>query len=201
MLLEHQGKCPQIDKSATIAPTAVISGDVIIGPDTYVAFGAVLTAEGGTVVVGSHCIIMENAVIRGTVRHPVQIGNQVLVGPRAYLTGCKVGDGSFLATGTTIFNGAQIGARSEVRINGVVHLKTVLPPDSLVPIGWVAVGDPAEILPPGEHEKIWQIQKSLDFPKEIFGLERWESGKSIMPEIAHRYTAYLNRHRGDTILG
>jgi carbonic anhydrase/acetyltransferase-like protein (isoleucine patch superfamily) len=201
MLLEHQGKCPQIDKAATIAPTAVISGDVIIGPDTYVAFGAVLTAEGGTVVVGSHCIIMENAVIRGTVRHPVQIGNQVLVGPGAYLTGCKVGDGSFLATGTTIFNGAQIGARSEVRINGVVHLKTVLPPDSLVPIGWVAVGDPAEILPPGEHEKIWQIQKPLNFPKEIFGLERWESGKSIMPEIAHRYTAYLNRHRGDTILG
>jgi len=178
----------------------VICGEVIIGADCHIAFGAVLTAEGGPVVLGSHCIVMENAVIRGTVRHPVQIGNQVLVGPRAYLTGCKIGDGVFLATGTTIFNVAQIGARTEVRINAVVHLKTVLPPDSLVPIGWVAVGNPAEILPPGEHDKIWKIQKLLDFPREIFGLERWESGKSVMPEIAHRYTAYLNQHRGDTIL-
>ena len=200
MLLEHQGKRPQVHTSATVAPTAVICGDVIIGENSYVAFGAVLTAEGGPVVIGSQCIIMENAVIRGSVRHPVQIGNQVLVGPRAYLTGCKIGEGTFLATGTTIFNGAKIGDRTEVRINGIVHLKTVVPPDTVVPIGWVAVGDPAEILPPSEHEKIWGIQKPLDFPREIFGLERADGGRSIMPEIAERYTMFLNRHRGDKIL-
>ncbi len=200
MLIEHQGKRPQIHKTATIAPNAVICGDVIIGEDTHVAFGAVLTAEGGPVAIGAHCIIMENAVIRGSVRHPVQIGNQVLVGPRAYLTGCKVDDGAFLATGTTVFNGAHIGARAEIRINGVVHLKTTIEPEGLVPIGWVAVGNPAEILPPSEHEKIWKVQKPLDFPREIFGLERSERGKAMMPEIAQRYTAFLNKHREDRML-
>ena len=41
----------------------------------------------------------------------------------------------------------------------MVHVNSVLAPDALVPIGWVAVGDPAEVLPPGEHDAIWAIQE------------------------------------------
>ena len=104
---------------------------------------------------GEHCIAMENAVLRGTPRDPLRMGSDVLTGPRAYLTGCTVEDDVFLATGTTVFNGAQIGTRSEVRINGVVHLRTNLPPDTTVPIGWIAVGDPAQLFPPGEHDRLW----------------------------------------------
>jgi len=54
--------------------------------------GAVLTAEGGPIEVGPRCVIMENAVLRGTKRHPLRLGADVLVGPRAYLTGCAVED-------------------------------------------------------------------------------------------------------------
>jgi carbonic anhydrase/acetyltransferase-like protein (isoleucine patch superfamily) len=200
MLLEHQGKAPQIHASAYIAPTATVCGDVTIGENSRVLFGAVLTAEGGPVVVGSHCIVMENAVIRGTRKHPTHLGDHVLVGPRAYLTGCTVEDCAFLATGATIFNGARIGARAEVRINGLVHLKTVLPEDATVPIGWIAVGDPAEILPPKDHERIWAIQEPLDFPGEIFGLERPPAGETIMPELTRRYTRAMERHQQDRVL-
>jgi carbonic anhydrase/acetyltransferase-like protein (isoleucine patch superfamily) len=160
MLLEHQGKRPRVHETAYVAPTATICGDVTIGENSRVLFGAVIVAEGGPVEIGAECIVMENAVIRGTRRHPIRIGHHVLVGPRAYLTGCTVEDNVFLATGATIFNGARIGTRAEVRINGVVHLKTNLPPDAIVPIDWVAVGDPAQILPPHEHENIWAIQKT-----------------------------------------
>ncbi len=200
MLIEHQGKRPQIHPSAFIAPNATICGDVVIGENSRVLFGAVIAAEGGTVKIGAQCIIMENAVIRGTPRHPTQIGNHVLVGPRAYLTGCTIEDDVFLATGATIFNGARIGKRAEVRINGVVHLKTVLPTDATVPIGWVAVGDPASILPPQEHEKIWAIQKPLNFPREVFGLERMPDGETIMPELTRRYARFLAKHLDDKIL-
>jgi hypothetical protein len=88
----------------------------------------------------------------------------------ASLSGATVGDEVFLATGTRVFNGARIGERSEVRINAVVHLRSVLPPDSVVPIGWVAVGDPAQILPAERHEQIWAAQKELDFPGYVFGI-------------------------------
>lgn len=200
MLIEHRGKRPRIHESAYIAPTATVCGDVTLGEECRVLFGAIITAEGGPVTIGRQCVVMEHAVIRGTRSHPVQIGKHVLVGPRAYLSGCTVEDDVFLATGATIFNGARIGTRAEVRINGIVHLKTLLPPDALVPIGWIAVGDPAQILPPAEHQRIWAIQQPLNFPLEVWGVERSTDGTSIMPRIMERYTRALERHRDDTIL-
>jgi carbonic anhydrase/acetyltransferase-like protein (isoleucine patch superfamily) len=199
MLLEHRGKWPQIHESAYVAPTATICGDVTIGKNSRVLFGAVVTAKGGPVEIGEHCIVLENAVIRGTARHPTRVGKHTLVGPRAYLTGCTVEDNAFLATGSTVFNGAVIGKGTEVRVNGVVHLRTVLREGSLVPIGWVAVGVPAEILPPDEHEKIWAIQKPLDFPGTVFGVNRGPDEK-MMPEMTRRYTKGLEKHREDRIL-
>jgi carbonic anhydrase/acetyltransferase-like protein (isoleucine patch superfamily) len=200
MLIEHLGRRPAIDPTARIAPTAVICGDVTVGPDTSIGFGAVLTAESGPIVVGRQCVIMENAVVRGTKRHPVSIGDHVLVGPGAYLSGGAIRDCVFLATGSRVFNGAIVGARAEVRINATVHLLTKVPEDATVPIGWVAVGDPARILPPGAHEEIWAIQEPLDFPKEVFGVDRPGPGETRMPEMLARYCRALSRHRDDRIL-
>jgi carbonic anhydrase/acetyltransferase-like protein (isoleucine patch superfamily) len=201
MLIEHRGKRPRIHDSVYVAPTATICGDVTIGPESRVLFGAVLTAEGGPVEIGPQCIVMENAVIRGTSPHPARLGASVLVGPRAYLTGCALDEHVFVAAGATIFNGARVGARAEVRINGVVQIRTVLAPDAVVPIGWVAVGDPAEILPPNEHDRIWAIQEPLDFPRTVFGLARPAAGGTIMPELTRRYGAALGAHRADHVLG
>jgi carbonic anhydrase/acetyltransferase-like protein (isoleucine patch superfamily) len=165
-----------------------------------VLFGAVITADGGPVSLGSRCIVMENAVIRGAPRHPAALANNILVGPRSYLTGCQVEDNAFLATGTTVFNGAKIGEGAEVRINGVVHLKTQLPPHTTVPIGWVAVGDPAVIRAPQDHDEIWAVQRSLNFPQEVFGVDRSPTGQSKMPDVAARYTSALCRHRDDVVI-
>jgi carbonic anhydrase/acetyltransferase-like protein (isoleucine patch superfamily) len=100
-----------------VAPNATVCGDVTTGPNCSIGFGAVLTAESGPIVLGANCVVMDTAVIRGVRGNPVTVGDNVLVGPRAYLTGCTVGDNVFMATGATVFNGARIGARAEVRIN------------------------------------------------------------------------------------
>lgn len=107
MLIEHRGKRPRIHQTAYVAPTAVLCGDVAIGENSRVMFGAVVTAEGGPVAIGAQCIIMENAVLRGTPKHPLTLGDNVLVGPRAYLSGCTVEDCVFLATGSTVFGLAR----------------------------------------------------------------------------------------------
>jgi len=216
MQIEHRGARPRLGKDVYVAPNAVIAGDVEIGEGSAVLFGAVLTAEGGPIRIGRNCVVMENAVLRGAPEAPLTLGDNVLVGPRAYLTGCAVGENAFLAAGSTVFNRARVGARAEVRINAVVHLKTRLPADATVPIGWVAVGDPAQILPPGEHEAIWKIQKPLDFPKTVFGVDRPPArehpragledartdrppreGETIMPEVMRRYARALRRHLQD----
>jgi carbonic anhydrase/acetyltransferase-like protein (isoleucine patch superfamily) len=200
MQLEHVGFRPHIHESVRVAPSAVICGDVAIGANCSIGFGAVLTAESGPITIGEDCVVMDTAVLRGVRGNPLKLGNRVLVGSRAYLSGCAVGDNVFLAAGATVFNGAMIGADSEVRINGVVHLLTVLPPNTTVPIGWIAVGNPAEILPPDQHERIWSVQRPLDFPRYVFGVPRPPEGASIMPDVMPRYTALLRRHIKDRIV-
>ena len=196
MQFEHLGSRPRIHPDAVIAPTAVISGDVEIGADCQVLHGAVITAEGGPITLGAHVIVMENALVRASAANAVHVGAHSLVGPMASVSGATIGDEVFLATGTRVFNGARIGDRSEVRINAVVHLRSVLPPQTVVPIGWVAVGDPLQILPPDRHEEIWEAQKELDFPGYVFGIDR--DTPDLMVQLTERYGRSLARHAGDT---
>ena len=196
MQFEHLGARPRIHETAVVAPTAVISGDVEIGPYCQVLHGAVITAESGPITLGESVIVMENAVVRAVASNPAHIGDNVLIGPGASVSGAAIGDEVFLATGTRVFNGAEIGARSEIRINAVVHLRTVLPEDTIVPIGWVAVGDPALILPPDRHEEIAAAQRELDFPGYIFGVDR--ETPDVMVQLTERYGRSLSRHADDT---
>ncbi|HYD04118.1 MAG TPA: gamma carbonic anhydrase family protein [Reyranella sp.] len=203
MLIEHQNKRPNIDPSAYVASTAVICGDVTIGPRTHVSFGAVIEAHGAPVRIGTQCVLRENLNIRSTSRNAVEIGDHVLIGPLSSLKGCVVEDECFLATGVKIYQGAVIGRRTEVRIDGVVHVRSRLPPNSLVPIKWVAVGDPAQIFPPDKHEDIEAILSQMNFPEEVYGLDRQSGSSGVdmdMKEVTRRETSSLADHRGDRAL-
>ena len=195
MRFAHLGAEPRIHPDAVVAPTAVISGDVTIGAGCQILHGAVLTSEGSPIVLGENVIVMENALVRASSTHPVHIGAHTLVGPMAGVAGADIGEEVFLATGTRIFNGAEIGDRSEVRINAVVHLRTVLPAETVVPIGWVAVGDPLQLLAPDRHDEIWAAQKELDFPGYVFGLDR--ETPDLMVQLTERYGRSLARHADD----
>ena len=200
MLIQHDGNRPRVAPSAYVAPNAVVSGDVTIGDESRILFGAVVTADGGSIEIGHHCIVMEHALVRGRAGHETRIGNNVLIGPFAYVSGAEISENAFIATGASIFPGAQLGARTEVRINGVVHVNTVLPEDTTVPIGWVAVGNPGQVLPPQAHDEIWAIQKDLDFPGTVLEVPRSKEGESHMPEAMARYSKIFGRHLTDRIL-
>jgi gamma-carbonic anhydrase len=197
MLVEHRGHAPVVDPTAYIAPTAVLCGDVRVGAEARVLFGAVLTAEDGQVSVGARCVIMENALVRGRATNPARLGDDVLVGPHAHINGAVLGDGSFVATGASLFPGSRLGRNVEVRINGVVHVNSVLHDDAMVPIGWVAVGEPAKILPPGAHDEIWEIQEGLDFPGTVYGLSR----EAPAGERMQRQADWFGAHREDRVIG
>ena len=194
MLIRHDGATPRIDPTAYVAPNAVVCGNVTIGPGCRIMYGAQVIAGGGSISIGRECIVMENAVLRSSIQHPLSIGDNCLVGPNAHVVGCIVEDEVFIATGAAVFHSARLGKGSEVRINGVVHLKSCLGMGETVPIGWVAVGNPAEVLPPGEHDRIWEIQQPLDFPHTVYGLERSEA---TMQKITRRLSEALGSHASD----
>lgn len=200
MLVTHRGSSPTVAPDAWIAPTAVLCGDVRLGASARVLHGAVVTAEGGTIEIGRDSVIMENAVVRASSRAHTSIGNSVLVGPHAHLSGCTVEDSVFIATRASIFNGARLQTRSEVRIGGVVHVNTRLAADATVPIGWIAVGDPARIFPPAAHDEIWSIQQQLDFPGTVFGVQPAPDSESVMPDVMARYARSLGHHADDEII-
>lgn len=200
MLITHLGSSPQIEDSAVIAPTAVICGNVKIGKNARILYGAAIVAEGGSIEIGDNCIVLENAVLRSTARHSLSIGSNVLIGPNAHVVGCVVEDNVFIATGASVFHGARLCRGSEVRINGVVHIKTTLPENATVPIHWVAVGAPAHILSPERHEEINAIQRPLNFPEYVYGVPRKPNDETLMPEIAERVTDALRSCSEDEMI-
>jgi carbonic anhydrase/acetyltransferase-like protein (isoleucine patch superfamily) len=113
MEIRHRDMTPSVHPDAYVAPTAVLSGQVSVDAGSCVLHGAVLTADGGPVDVGANCVIMEHAVLRGTPRHRLVVGDHVLAGPNSYLTGCQVDDEVFIATGAMVFNGARMGQDDE----------------------------------------------------------------------------------------
>src|SRR5215471_5111096 len=199
VFVEHRLKIPQASESAYIAPTAVLAGDVTVGPHSRVLFGAVITAEGGPVEIGRNCVIMEHAVIRGVPGQVTRIGDEVLVGPHAHLTGCVIEGGSRIATGAMVFNGARIERGAEVEFNAVVYVNTVVAAGTAVPMGWFAGGQPAELVAPGEWDRIRAIMGPLDYPGTVFGAGDSDT-RSLMSGVARRYARGLALHHRDHVV-
>jgi carbonic anhydrase/acetyltransferase-like protein (isoleucine patch superfamily) len=202
MILEHEGKRPTIHPDSRIAPTATICGDVTVGANCSVGFGAILVAESGPIVLRENVVVMDLAIVRGIAGSVTKIESNVLIGPRASLAACIIERDAFVATGATIFNRAVVGERAEVRINGIVHVNTIVPPDGVVPIGWIAVGNPAQFFAPGDHDALWAVQRELDFPGTVFRVPRPKAGETFMPDVMARYARRLREgHREDRPYG
>lgn len=182
---------PDISPLAWVSPDSSVKGSVTIGPGCRIMAGARIMAEGGgRIDLGRNCIVLENAVIRATARQDCWIGDHCLIGPQAHVVGATLADEVFVATGAAVFHGAVIGKGAEVRIHAVVHLRTTLPSGTSVPIGWVALGDPVRLLPPDQHDAIWELQRSLDFPGFVYGLDRRD------PDLMRQITARLSAELG-----
>ncbi|MEI8412146.1 MULTISPECIES: gamma carbonic anhydrase family protein [unclassified Kribbella] len=179
-------------ESAYVAPSAVLCGAVVLAEGSRVLHGAVLTAENGEIRLGTNSVVMENALVRGRADHPALLGDAVLVGPHAHVNGATVEDEVFIATGAALFPGSVAGAGAELRINSVLHVNSRLEPGAILPIGWIAVGDPAQLFSPDRHEELWQIQRDLDFPGTVYGVPRGTPMRDIMSRQSTFYGAHLN---------
>ena len=192
--MRHLGKVPSVHPKAYVAPTAVLSGEVSIGAASCVLHGAVLGAEGGPVQVGAGWVIMENAVLRGTLRRSLVMGDRVLAGPHAQLTGGGIAHEVFIAADAMVLSGARLGRVASVAVGAVVHLGAIVAPQAQIPTGWVAVGDPARAYPPGQAGPIRAglAEAGWSFLPLVFGVER----RRRPPRPAARRAPALHRGHG-----
>lgn len=197
MIVEHRGKSPVIDPSAYIAPNAVISGDVTIGPNTRILYGAVITAEGAPLTIGKGTVVMENAVVRaagGRKRQfPTTIGDYVFIGPTAHISGATLEYRAFVATGAVILNGAIVERNAAVTIGSVVHIQTRVPAGSVVPLNHIVIGDPCKVFAPNQADEILDELMRRNFRDYVFDLGEMEI-------LAERYSRSLGAHLRDSMV-
>jgi carbonic anhydrase/acetyltransferase-like protein (isoleucine patch superfamily) len=205
VLVRHRGLQPDVDGSAFVAPTAVLVGDVHVGPRCRILYGAVIDSEGSRVEIGPTTIVNENAVIRATAAgdrdHPVVVEDHVLVGPHATLLGCRIESCAYVATGATILHGATIGSGACVAVGALVHANAVVPDEFFVPPNTVAVGDPLEIYAPGD-EGVGPAIKAAGFAESAFGAEAaWEDRIERYRQATEVRAAEFESHFDDVDLG
>lgn len=121
-----------IDPSVFLAPTALVLGDVTIGPDASVWYGSVIRGDLEAITIGEGTNIQDLSVLHADPGQPCRIGRHVGVGHRAILHGCEVEDGCLIGMGSVVLNGAVIGAGSVVAAGALVPEGMRVPPGSLV---------------------------------------------------------------------
>jgi carbonic anhydrase/acetyltransferase-like protein (isoleucine patch superfamily) len=107
-------------------------GDVTLGEDSSVWYGAVLRADMAPIVIGAESNIQDGTIVHVDAGVPCHVGQRVGVGHRVILHGCMVEDECLIAMGSVLLNGVVIGTGSVVAAGAVVPEGMQVPPHSLV---------------------------------------------------------------------
>jgi carbonic anhydrase/acetyltransferase-like protein (isoleucine patch superfamily) len=148
MIVTYRGKTPKIHPTAFIAPTAVLIGDVEVGEESSIWFGAVLRGDNGPIRIGARTSVQDNAVIHVT--NLTQIDDDVTIGHAAVMEDCHVKRKALIGSNAVLLNGSIIGEGSLVAAGSVVGERVEIPDNVL------AAGVPAKVKKPIEGEaKQW----------------------------------------------
>lgn len=132
MILPFKGKKPRIHPSAFVAPGAHVIGDVVIGKNASVWFGAVLRGDMGPLHIGDDANVQDGAVLHGDHGKGVTLGKGVIVGHQATVHACDVEDYVLVGIGSRILTGAHVGSKSLIGAGALVKEGAIIPRHSLV---------------------------------------------------------------------
>jgi len=148
MLLKFKKWFPKVKKSAWIAPSADVVGNVKIGKDSSIWFGVVIRGDVHKIRIGKRTSIQDLSMIHVTHYkkedmsdgNPTIIGDDVTIGHKVMLHGCTIQNGCLIGMSATILDGAVIGEGSIVGAHSLVTSNKIFPPHSLI------MGSPAKVV-------------------------------------------------------
>jgi carbonic anhydrase/acetyltransferase-like protein (isoleucine patch superfamily) len=168
---------PTISSSTFIAPTAVIIGDVTIGDDCYVGFGAILRGDYGRIVIGSGSSIEEGAIVHARPGDETVIGDRVTVGHGAMVHNARIGSGATIGMRAVVSDFSVVGEAALIGEQTLVKRRQEVPPRS------IAVGIPARVVGevgPGQADM-------MEWAKEVY------------VDLAHRCPRGIQEIRRDEV--
>ncbi len=129
---------PKIDPSAFVAPTAVLYGDITVGPRAVIMFGTVIRAELDALSIGAESNVQDNCVFHVDTGFPLLLGNRVTVGHAAVVHGATIGDNCLIGIGARALNGSNMGEGAWLAAGSILTEGKSIPPWTL------ALGIPAK---------------------------------------------------------
>jgi carbonic anhydrase/acetyltransferase-like protein (isoleucine patch superfamily) len=152
---ELAGVRPALGRDVFLADSATVIGDVRIGDDAGIWFGAVVRGDYFPIAIGARTNVQDNAVVHITAGSAAtSIGDDVTIGHGAIVHGCTIGDACLVGMGSIVLDGAVIGSGSLVAAGSLVTPGTVIPPRSFV------LGRPARVTRPASDEEVARIRES-----------------------------------------
>ena len=145
---------PRIHPTVFVAEGAWLIGEVEIGEEASIWFNTVLRVDINAIRVGRRSNVQDGSVLHVTREYPVEIGEEVTVGHKATIHGCRIGRRTLIGMNAVVLDNARVGAHSLVAAGSVVGEQFVVPEGTLV------AGVPAKVVRDLTEEERQEIVQS-----------------------------------------
>lgn len=144
---------PILAEDVFVAENATLIGEVSVGAESSIWFQAVLRGDVGAIRIGERTNIQDAAILHCTTgRTPTIVGNEVVVGHRAILHGCRVEDQTLIGMGAIVLDEAVIPSHT------IIAAGALVPEGKQLESGWLYAGVPAKPIKPLTEQQIQMIQ-------------------------------------------
>jgi carbonic anhydrase/acetyltransferase-like protein (isoleucine patch superfamily) len=151
----YDGKSPRLGERVFVAENATLIGDVSLGDDCSIWYGAVLRGDVHSIRIGARTNIQDNCVLHVTNgTHPVDIAEEVTIGHGVIAHGCSIGRGALIGMGSRVLDGAHIGELALIGAGALVGEGMEIPARTL------AVGVPARVKRDLRMDEIARLEQS-----------------------------------------
>lgn len=170
-LYEMNGRRPEIGEGTWIAPSAEIIGDVRIGKNCYIGFGAIIRGDYGTITIGDESAIEEAVVIHARPIQRADIGYRVTVGHMALIHNATIRDWAVIGMHAVVTDYSEVGEWAIIAEHSLVKRKQV------IPAGQIYGGSPAAFI--GQVEERHR--------------QEWTLGKQVYVDLTNQYRSWFIR--------
>lgn len=158
MIKGHKGIEPKFDETVFIAESADVVGNVTIGRNSSIWYSTVLRGDDQPITIGENTNIQDGSVVHTGWDIPTVVGNNVTVGHKAVIHGCKIGDNTLIGMGSIILDGSEVGEFT------IIGAGSLVPPGKKIPSGVLALGSPAKVIRElTQEEKDSIIESAVDY--------------------------------------
>jgi len=153
-LAKFLGKTPDTAAAAFVARNATLVGDVRLGRDASVFYGAVLRGDIESITVGEESNIQDGCIVHLADDLGAHIGARCTIGHAAIIHACTIGDECLVGMQAVVLDGAEIGDQCLIGAGSLVTQRTKIPPRSLV------LGSPAKVIRPLKENELASLRES-----------------------------------------